>query len=186
MPEVLVSTRPDAIGGAGVAGAIATLLGPNFLKAADTVARDARVIGTEFIYSQTKEPFFRRLALLPDADEGLQGALRDRNNLFTREAPKNMFARGLDAVGTGARTATKEVFPNDIPFRTTQQGQAIGKAKPVSKATKGVADFMDKTGFADTQRLLVGLVKMLWLLQVYPRVLVSLLLLRTSGSFQEP
>ena len=137
----------DAIGGAGVAGAIATLLGPNFLKAADTVTRDARVIGTEFIYSQTKEPFFRRLALLPDADEGLQGALRDRNNLFTREAPKNMFARGLDAVGTGARTATKEVFPNDIPFRTTQQGQAIGKAKPVSKATKGVADFMDKTGF---------------------------------------
>jgi hypothetical protein len=137
----------DAIGGAGVAGAIATLLGPNFLKAADTVARDARVIGTEFIYSQTKEPFFRRVALLPDADEGLQGALRDRNNLFTREAPRNMFARGLDAVGTGARTATKEVFPNDIPFRTTQQGQAIGKAKPVSKATKGVADFMDKTGF---------------------------------------
>ena len=84
--------------------------------------------------------------MLPNPEEGLQGALRDRNNLFTREAPSNLFVRGLDAMKTGAQASFKEVAPPKIPFRTTQQGQAIGKATPVSKTTKGIADFMDRTG----------------------------------------
>ena len=136
----------DAIGDKALIGAIATLFGPKILKQADAVARDARVIGSELIYGRTKEPFFRRVALLPTVDEGLEGALRDRFNILTKEGPSNVIGRAFDAAVQGTKAAYKEAVPTKAPFRVGQQGQQVGQNPFISATTKKTADILDSTG----------------------------------------
>ena len=89
---------------------------------------------------------FRRIELLPSAEEGLEGALRDRFNILTKEAPEGLLSKLSDPILKGTQAGIKEAFPGAQPFRVTQAGEAVGQAPTISAATKKVAGFLDKTG----------------------------------------
>ena len=140
------SVDQDMLGGSAGVAAITALIGPKALSMMDNFTRDARVIGSELILAQTKEPFFRRVAALPTPEQGLAGATRDRFNLMTQAGPEGLLGRAADAIAQGSKAAFKEVAPAKLPFRVDRAGNAIGEAPFISPTAKKMANFLDKSG----------------------------------------